>query len=133
MVHLTVGADGTYTYTADQSAADALDAGDTETDSFTYTISDGTTTTTATLIITVTGVNDRPTAGNETIYINENNTDASFGARTSQNIKILSLTLILLIILMQMQMMVLGSGLNLYPQELYQRYLMVLFNLSMIT
>ena len=83
---LTVGADGTYTYTADQSAADALDAGDTETDSFTYTISDGTTTTTATLIITVTGVNDRPTAGNETIYINENNTDASFGARTSQNI-----------------------------------------------
>ena len=31
-------------------------------------------------------MNDRPTAGNETIYINENNTDASFGTRTSQNI-----------------------------------------------
>ena len=28
MVHLTVGADGTYTYVADQSAADDLDAGD---------------------------------------------------------------------------------------------------------
>ena len=29
---LTIGADGTYTYTADQSAADALDAGDVVTD-----------------------------------------------------------------------------------------------------
>ena len=36
--------------------------------------------------ITVTGVNDRPTAGNETVYINENNTDATHGARTSLNI-----------------------------------------------
>ena len=34
---LTVGADGTYTYVADQADADALDASDTETDSFTYT------------------------------------------------------------------------------------------------
>ncbi|MDB3904826.1 Ig-like domain-containing protein, partial [Candidatus Pelagibacter sp.] len=41
---LTVGADGTYTYVADQSAADDLDASDTATDSFTYTISDGDTT-----------------------------------------------------------------------------------------
>jgi VCBS repeat-containing protein len=36
-----VGADGTYTYVADQSAADDLDASDPVTDSFTYTISDG--------------------------------------------------------------------------------------------
>ena len=42
MVHLLVGADGTYTYVADQSAADDLDASDTATDSFTYTVSDGT-------------------------------------------------------------------------------------------
>ena len=40
---LIVGANGTYTYVADQSAADDLDASDTATDSFTYTISDGTT------------------------------------------------------------------------------------------
>ena len=39
---LKVGADGTYTYVADQSAADDLDASDTATDSFTYTVSDGT-------------------------------------------------------------------------------------------
>ena len=38
---LVVGANGTYTYVADQDAADDLDAGDTATDSFTYTISDG--------------------------------------------------------------------------------------------
>ena len=84
---LTVGADGTYTYVADQSASDTLDAGDTVTDSFTYTVSDGNGgTDTATLIFTVTGVNDVPVADDETIYINENNTDASFGARTSVNI-----------------------------------------------
>ena len=48
---LVVGANGTYTYVADQSAADDLDAGDTATDSFTYTISDGDADTdTATLI-----------------------------------------------------------------------------------
>jgi VCBS repeat-containing protein len=43
---LKVGADGTYTYVADQSAADDLDLNDTATDSFTYTISDGTDTAT---------------------------------------------------------------------------------------
>ena len=68
---LTVGADGTYTYVADQSAADDLDASDTATDSFTYTISDGDATDTATLIFTVTGVNDAPTASNNSITTNE--------------------------------------------------------------
>ena len=68
---LVIGANGTYTYVADQSAADDLDAGDTATDSFTYTVSDGTATDTATLIITVTGVNDVPTAADKTITTNE--------------------------------------------------------------
>ena len=35
---LKVGADGSYTYVADQAAADALDVGDNVTDSFTYTV-----------------------------------------------------------------------------------------------
>ena len=39
---LTIGADGSYTYTADQDAADDLDAGDQVTDVFVYTIDDGT-------------------------------------------------------------------------------------------
>ena len=51
---LKIGADGTYTYTADQAAADALDLNDQVTDVFTYT-ADGAT---ATLTITVTGIND---------------------------------------------------------------------------
>ena len=55
---LIIGADGSYTYTADQSAADDLDAGDSANDVFTYTVSDGTTTTTATITITVNGIND---------------------------------------------------------------------------
>ena len=54
---LTIGADGTYTYVADQNAADDLDASDTVTDVFTYTVSDGAATDTATLTITITGVN----------------------------------------------------------------------------
>ena len=74
MEHLTVG-DGSYTYVADQSAADALDAGDTATDSFTYTVSDGKGgTDTATLIITVTGTNDTPAATNDTGSVNEDAT-----------------------------------------------------------
>ena len=68
---LTIGADGTYTYTADQSAADALDAGDVVTDVFTYT-ADGAT---ATLTITVTGRNDEPAAVNDTDAVNEGATE----------------------------------------------------------
>ena len=46
---LIIGADGSYTYTADQSAADALDAGETADDVFTYTVTDeNVSTTTAT-------------------------------------------------------------------------------------
>ena len=72
---LTVGADGTYTYVADQSAADDLDASDTATDSFTYTVSDGNgETDTATLIFTVTGINDAPVAVNDTDAVNEDAT-----------------------------------------------------------
>ena len=70
---LTVGANGSYTYVADQSASDDLDASDLATDSFTYTISDGTTTDTATLIITVTGINDVPTASDNTVSTAEDN------------------------------------------------------------
>ena len=84
---LVIGADGTYTYVADQSAADDLATGETATDSFTYTVSDGNGgTDTATIVITVTGTNDAPTAADKTIYINENNTDGTHGARTSSNI-----------------------------------------------
>ena len=72
---LVVGANGTYTYVADQDAADDLDASDTDTDSFTYTISDGDATDTATLIITVTGVDpNAPVAVNDTDAVNEDAT-----------------------------------------------------------
>ncbi|WP_196228205.1 DUF4347 domain-containing protein, partial [Candidatus Pelagibacter communis] len=53
---LVIGADGSYTYTADQSAADDLDLNDEVTDVFVYT-ADGAT---ANLTITVTGINDVP-------------------------------------------------------------------------
>ena len=39
---LTIGSDGSYVYTVDETRADVLDAGDVGTDTFSYTISDGT-------------------------------------------------------------------------------------------
>ena len=48
---LVIAADGSYTYTADQTAADALDVNDSVTDTFVYTLSDGTATDTANLVI----------------------------------------------------------------------------------
>ena len=67
---LTIGADGSYTYVADQAAADALDLNDSVTDTFVYTITDDASsprsplTDSATLTITVLGINDTPTAVN---------------------------------------------------------------------
>ena len=61
--------------------ADALDTE--TTDVFNYTLSDSGTDTGQLLLM----YNDAPTAGNETVYINENNTDATHGARTSLNIR----------------------------------------------
>ena len=78
---LIIGADGSYTYTADQSAADDLDAGDSVTDTFIYTISDGTATATATLTMTVLGINDAPTAVNDTDSVSEDGTVTKTGAQ----------------------------------------------------
>ena len=84
---LTLNPNGSYTYEANQSAADDIDAGDTVTDVFNYTVSDGKGgTDTATITITVIGINDAPSAANATVYINENNTDGTHGTRTSANI-----------------------------------------------
>ena len=66
---LTIGADGSYTYTANQDAADALDDSESATDVFTYTVSDGTSTDTATITITVNGSNDAPVARLSLIHI----------------------------------------------------------------
>lgn len=56
---LTINADGSYSYEADNDALDVLPAGEIRTDSFTYTISDGNGgTASASLTITVTAMND---------------------------------------------------------------------------
>ena len=68
---LTLNANGSYTYVANQDAADALDVDDTVTDTFNYTVSDGTATDIAVITITVIGINDAPTAVNDTGSVNE--------------------------------------------------------------
>ena len=63
---IVVNGDGTYTYTIDNTNADvdALDNGETLTESFTYTLTDNEGgTATATVTITIDGANDAPIAG----------------------------------------------------------------------
>ncbi len=79
---LTMSADGSYTYNANKDAADALDPGDTVTDTFTYTVTDQTDTDTATLTITITGVNDPIIASNDADAVNE---DATINRSTSDS------------------------------------------------
>ncbi|NDV19034.1 tandem-95 repeat protein [Pseudodesulfovibrio sp. JC047] len=60
---LTIHSDGSYEYTPDQSAAEALAQGDSATESFTYTISDGNGgEDSASLSFAVNGANDLPVA-----------------------------------------------------------------------
>ena len=74
--HLTLNADGSYTYIADQAAADALATGATANDVFTYTVKDpdGLVSNTTTLTITVTGTDDAPVAHADVGAVNENAT-----------------------------------------------------------
>ena len=81
---LTIGADGSYTYVADQTAADALDSGDSVTDVFVYTIQDDATTpatASATLTITILGANDTPTAVDDTDTVDEDGTVTKTGSQ----------------------------------------------------
>ncbi len=60
---LTLNANGSYSYAATRPAADALAAGQTATDVFTYTVRDAAgATASTTLTITITGTNDAPVA-----------------------------------------------------------------------
>ena len=71
---LTLNANGSYTYVANQDAANVLDAGDQVTDVFNYTLTDGRATDTATITITINGVDDDITAVNDTDAVNEGST-----------------------------------------------------------
>ncbi|QNJ21168.1 putative cadherin domain-containing protein [Synechococcus sp. A18-25c] len=57
---LTLQTNGSYTYTANKTSADALNAGETGTDTFSYTLSDSEDTDQAELTITIAGINDIP-------------------------------------------------------------------------
>ncbi|MDB5802437.1 MAG: Hemolysin-type calcium-binding region, partial [Rhodocyclales bacterium] len=61
---LTLAADGAYTYLANKAAAEALAAGQTATEAFTYTVKDAAgATSSSTLTFTITGTNDAPVIG----------------------------------------------------------------------
>ncbi|MCP3855685.1 MAG: tandem-95 repeat protein, partial [Actinomycetia bacterium] len=76
---LTINNNGSYTYVADQVAADALADGATATDTFTYTASDGKGgTDTAEIAITINGTNDAATVSTASQTLAE--TDAALTA-----------------------------------------------------
>ncbi len=70
---LTLNADGSYSYALDNSNADvdALNDGETLTDSFVYTVTDGTDEASATLAITINGVTDVSDGPNAIVIENE--------------------------------------------------------------
>ncbi|MFT6865638.1 MAG: VCBS repeat-containing protein, partial [Cyclobacteriaceae bacterium] len=68
---LNWAADGTYTYTLNNSAVDGLAFLETVTETFTYTVSDGTGTDTEVLTIVITGTNDNPVAFDDSNQISE--------------------------------------------------------------
>ena len=77
---LVLNSDGSYTYTLNNAngAVQALDTGETLTDTFTYAANDGTTSINATLTITIFGTNDAPTVAADTNWAKEDtNTTAS--------------------------------------------------------
>ena len=57
---LTLQTDGSFSYTANKSTADALAGGETESDIFSYRVSDGKLTDSTELTITIAGINDAP-------------------------------------------------------------------------
>ena len=71
---LTLNADGSYTYAANQPAAEALDYRDYVWDYFNYTVTSGSQTDTAVISIRVAGLNDAPVAANDTGTVNEGET-----------------------------------------------------------
>ncbi|HEY0857464.1 MAG TPA: VCBS domain-containing protein, partial [Albitalea sp.] len=69
---LTLHADGGYSYSANTAGANALAAGQTGVDVFTYTVRDAAgATSTATLTLTVTGTNDAPVVGSASAQVSE--------------------------------------------------------------
>ena len=69
---LTLNADGSYTYSANRPAADALAAGQVSTEAFTYTVRDAAgATSSTTLTFTITGANDWPIAQADSVNATE--------------------------------------------------------------
>ena len=66
---LTLNADGSYSYVADQAAADRLKRGESAIEYFNYTVSDGTKKDIGVLAITVTGKSDPPVPNADTLAI----------------------------------------------------------------
>ncbi|HEX8513225.1 MAG TPA: Ig-like domain-containing protein [Allosphingosinicella sp.] len=77
---LTLAADGSYTYTPN-AAAQALNAGDSVEDVFTYTASDGTDSDSATLTVTVNGADEGP----QTVWYIDNSAVGSTNVGTQAN------------------------------------------------
>ena len=79
---LTLNADGSYTYGADQDAANSLKRGDSAVDHFNYTVTDGTRTDIGVISITVNGISDPPVPVDDTL-------DIGAGAQTDKDLSLI--------------------------------------------
>jgi len=80
---LTLNDDGSYRYQADETATDFLSEGQQVNDVFTYTISDGEGgTDTAELVISITGTNDAPVVGSDSVRVSEEGLDNALADTT---------------------------------------------------
>ena len=68
---MTIEADGSYSYIADQTASKRLLTGETRTETFTYTVSDSKDTDTGEITFLITGINDSPVAINDSFRVEE--------------------------------------------------------------
>ena len=73
---LTLNSDGSYTYAADQDAANSLKRGDSAIDYFNYSVTDGERTDTGVLAITVEGISDPPEPVDDTLEVDAGATAA---------------------------------------------------------
>jgi VCBS repeat-containing protein len=82
---LTLNGDGQFDYDPN-GQFEALNAGESDTDSFTYTVSDGTTSGTATVTLTVTGVDAVPLVNGQpaTLFVDSSNTVVGNGYQSGQ-------------------------------------------------
>ncbi|MES2013536.1 MAG: Ig-like domain-containing protein, partial [Pseudomonadota bacterium] len=88
---MVMGSAGAWVYTPNTGSAQALDSGESATDTFTYTVTDGEALVTESVTVTITGANDAPVADSGSATISEDAFSTS-GTVTASDVDVETLT-----------------------------------------